>query len=377
MEKVLKILFFCFIWCHATAQKELRLKKGVVINSIELNNSFSESFSFYIPTKYNPTIKWPIIFVVNEGNKKSDFLNSYKVAAEQLGYILASSNNMHQTHSTSKNIEVFNRMYEAIFSRFSIDKNRIYTSGYSPITFILPIYVKEITEYIPYGALVSQKNEVGYLLSHEKKIDKAVLEHNSYINIIHNLSKEEQVKSKELYKWLNNRKKTIATSEKYIKKEYKYALEEDVIVHDYNNLGWWKYQAEKINKRARNKYTLNRESGVRLKQYVATLINSAIEKQKEKKKVNNKGLCFLWMLKTIVEPNEYDNYLKVIANSSKNGDFNTALYYLEELLKIGFSDEAALYTIENTSLLKITTEYNAIVTKYLKRARYGYDVVGK
>jgi hypothetical protein len=43
---------------------------------------------------------------------------------------------------------------------------------------------------------------------------------------------------------------------------------------------------------------------------------------------------------------------------------------LEELLKNGFKDKTALYSLEHTALLRITPEFNELVAKYLKEPRY-------
>ena len=76
------------------------------------------------------------------------------------------------------------------------------------------------------------------------------------------------------------------------------------------------------------------------------------------------------MLKTITQPEKAENYLKVISNSALLDDYGTALFYLEELLKNGYKDKEKLYTIEHTALLRIAPEFNEIVEKYLKDARY-------
>ena len=78
----------------------------------------------------------------------------------------------------------------------------------------------------------------------------------------------------------------------------------------------------------------------------------------------------LFMLKTIIAPNNLENYLKVASIASKNEDFGTALFYLEEALKKGLNSKEQLYNIPNTALLRITPEFNALVKKYLDKARY-------
>jgi len=78
----------------------------------------------------------------------------------------------------------------------------------------------------------------------------------------------------------------------------------------------------------------------------------------------------LLMLKTITEPNKNTNFIKVISIASKNSDYGTALYYLEELLKKGYKDKHQLYNIEHTTLFKISPEFNKLIERYLKDARY-------
>ena len=79
------------------------------------------------------------------------------------------------------------------------------------------------------------------------------------------------------------------------------------------------------------------------------------------------------MLKTVVNPKDYDSYLKIISHSAKVNDTGTALFYLEEVLKNGYTDRASLYKLDDTALLRLTPEFNAVVAKYLKDARYDLD----
>jgi len=45
-------------------------------------------------------------------------------------------------------------------------------------------------------------------------------------------------------------------------------------------------------------------------------------------------------------------------------------YRLQELLKNGYANKSELYELENTALFRITPEFNLLVEKYLKDARY-------
>ena len=112
------------------------------------------------------------------------------------------------------------------------------------------------------------------------------------------------------------------------------------------------------------------QMGERLYGFVNALIDENINEIKKEKNLDEQGLQFLWMLKTITAPKEYSNYLKIISNSAKNDDFGTALFYTEELLKHGYTNKTELYDLKDAALLRITPEFNELVAKYLKDARY-------
>jgi len=156
MKKILHVLFFCFALC-ATAQKELRLKKGVVIDDIpiQLNKATSETYSLYLPKKYDASKKWPIVFVVDENGNGSEAIGFYKRAAEEQGYILAASNELKDTLATSQNIVAFTKAYNEVVSILSIDINRIYTSGFArggSLASVIPVFLKKINGVISFGA---------------------------------------------------------------------------------------------------------------------------------------------------------------------------------------------------------------------------------
>jgi hypothetical protein len=82
------------------------------------------------------------------------------------------------------------------------------------------------------------------------------------------------------------------------------------------------------------------------------------------------ALILLHMLRTITQPDASEAFLTVVSLTSKYGDYGTALFYLEELLKMGYSDKSALYDLEHTALLRISPEFNALIQKYLDDSRY-------
>lgn len=168
------------------------------------------------------------------------------------------------------------------------------------------------------------------------------------------------------------RRVNISYNERLLREDFFYSLYEDIDNHDYKNLGWWTYQIQLLNTIHVDDDELGLLSKKRLLSYIDFLVEASIEERNESKEnlENKEGLLFLAMLKTIINPKDFEGYKTVITLASNKGDYETALFYVEELLKAGFKDKKALYEIENTALLRITPEFNALVQEYLNDARY-------
>ena len=160
--------------------------------------------------------------------------------------------------------------------------------------------------------------------------------------------------------------------ESFVRDDYGYYLEEDILTYNFNNLGWWKFQMDELDKLDKSKDVFEQQMASRLRGFINALIYDNINIILGEKSVDTQALSFLHMLKTITDPSNYEYYLKIISNSAQREDYGTALFYLEELLKNGYTDKKALYDLEHTALLRITPEFNAVVDEYLKEARYEF-----
>ena len=187
------------------------------------------------------------------------------------------------------------------------------------------------------------------------------------------LNRRKELKKNKFYRSRKRNQTNVFFKETLIKEDYVYYLEEDVLTYNFNNLGWWNYQVGELDKYLKSTNIEERYMGKRLQGYINALIDDEIDIREQEKLKDEEGLLFLWMLKTITDSKNYSNYLKIISLSSKYEDYGTAIFYLEELLKNGYTDKPALYNLEHTALLRISPEFNELVNKYLKEARY--DVI--
>ncbi len=465
MKKLLLVLTLSISFL-STAQ-QLTLRKGAIMESIAVNDTVPEDFALFLPTKFDASKRWPVIFVYDMQGRGKMVLRMLLGAAEKNNYILAASNNVNDSLSLTQNVLISKRMFNTVFELFKIQKDRVYTAGFdggARIASVMPTFMNQITGVISCGStvgntevlsskkpfhfvgvvgtedfnypemvemeklfnvmkfpnqtlifegghkwpsqqLISRAIELFDLSAMAKKVipvdtsyveksyDRRILEVNELVsknsavqaynelgevmevyrhfkNVDSLKASRKVLKRGTAYKTQKRSLNTWLFKESLIKDDYDYYLEEDILTYNYNNLGWWNYQMGELKKYKNSKYIFQRQMGLRLEGYLNALIADNIDLIVLDTPIDEEALNLLWMLKTITSPDDFSNYLKVISWNAKVEDYGTALYYLEELLKKGYTNTEELYALENTALFRITPAFNALVAKYLKKARY-------
>ena len=467
MKKLILCLLFLGWAFFGHSQEQLKLKKGLIIDSLRVNDSLPETFALYLPTSFENTDKWPVLFVFDLQGRGKQALRMFKGAAEKQHYILAASNNLFDSLSISQNILIANRMFNKVLSVFPIQANRVYTAGFSSgarMASLVPSFIKNIEGVISCGAslpntdLLTSKNSFHYIgivgnedfsypdmLDAETILNKLKFPNNllvfdgghtwpnpSYLEKAlqlftltamarGNVARDEQyiqaayqrnleelntlfakndltggyamleqmisvfrthmdveslidrrkvLGKNKLFRARRRQENSILFNESFIREDYNYSLSEDIGSLNFNNLGWWNYQMGELKKYEEKPSVSERQMGKRLLGYINALVEDNLDIEMAEDQINVDAVHFLWMLKTITDPTDYSYYLKIISDSARFEDYGTALFYLEELLKNGYTNKDELYALEHTALLRITPEFNKIVDTYLKDARY-------
>jgi hypothetical protein len=462
MKRILSVLVLGV--CFFSSAQDVILKKGAITESVKVNDSTSESFALYLPTNFDTSRPWPVVFVFDMKGKGVQAISMFKEAAEEQGYILATSKDIADSLSLSQNMLICARMFNSVYKLLPISKNRSYTAGFSEggrFASLVPTFIKNVNGVISCGASLSNtdvlnkkspfhfigivgREDYSYtqlLLSetildqlkfpnqllifeggHEWPpknylskalailtlaamadneiprdsafIEKSYAENLGEISTLMTLNKpvlaqneasqmieiyaplknidslkltSKTIKKADLYRPYSRNEKAVLFKESLIREDYGYYLSEDIITYNYNNLGWWQYQMDQLDKYKKSSDSFEQQMGKRLEGYINALVDDNIDIIKlETEPLDLEALNFLYMLKTITAPQEYTAYLKVVSISSLMEDYGTALYYLEELLKKGYADRTALQDLEYTGLLRITPEYNDLLEKYWK-----------
>lgn len=157
--------------------------------------------------------------------------------------------------------------------------------------------------------------------------------------------------------------------EKQQQEEYEYLLRTDIMTINFQNVGWWAYQVDELEKLKESSNEAKANMAYRLHGYLDFLT------KREYDAIVNSDFpidtkIFISVLRTAIKRQDPEAYLKIISLAGADGDYETAFLYLEDLLKTGYSNLEKLYNIEGTLDLKFTPRYNEIIKKYLGTAKF-------
>jgi hypothetical protein len=119
-----------FAQAHFFAHPLQDIQKGEIIDKIICQDKPEQSYALYLPPDYTPEKRWPILYAFDPGAIGRIPLDHFKEAAQKYGFIVVGSNN-------SKNgpwlpvMEASMAVWADTNKRFSIDKKRVYATGFS------------------------------------------------------------------------------------------------------------------------------------------------------------------------------------------------------------------------------------------------------
>lgn len=463
------ISFFLLLFTLNATGQELTLKKGIVMDSLKVNDSISETFSLFLPKSYSNETTWPVVFVFEPQGRGRSAAQLFSQGAEEQGYIIIASNNIAAQDSLLNNLQVAYRVMNTAFNFFPLDQNRIYTAGFaegaevaSAIPSVVPnvrgvlatggswvnpellkkskqfsfigisgyndyrVYnLKEAVRFYrkndhpaslytfngfhewPGSQLLSRALGSFTLQAMDKGLNPGNLElvellYQSELEEAERLRRTMQFyKSYELLEFMEekytlyNKRDQLRSLRKDLrrnrlyrqqkreynkaldlenmkKEEYSYYFEEDVAFANFENIPWWSQQLTELKKYQEGKNMAEAEMAYRLQGFLASLANSYYAALAQSG-ASADPLVFTAVLQTIFDKKNPEGYKNIISLSAKDGDYEMAMLYLEDLLKTGYTNMEALYDIPGTLDLKLSPEYNAMIKKYLGKSKF-YDL---
>lgn len=181
--------------------------------------------------------------------------------------------------------------------------------------------------------------------------------------------KQEQLSRSRNYTQQQREQSAILQKESRLMDDFIYYLEEDIRTANFENLGWWNYQKNQLDSLSR-KENAEAKMSLRLKEFIKEYVQLKRRELKVDRRSSLESKLLANMLQTIFNPKAFDAYRNIISLSAQDNDFQTAYFYLEEMLKHGYKDLDGLYNIEGTLGLRLTPEYNSIIEKHLGESRF-------
>ena len=460
------ILVLALFSLHAGFSQELTLRKGVVIDTLSINDSIAETYSIYLPTTFNPEKTWPVIFVFDSNGRGSRAAQLFRQAAEEQGYIIAASNNIGEKETLLNNVKIGTRLINTVFNYFPIDNNMVYTSGFGegarvasvmPTAFpvikgVLAIgdvwvnvdYIKNEAKFFFLGMAGYKDHKFNSVLETAQFLKRAKLQSEFYpydgggewppadvlnnaigtltlgamakghrpkdLGMVENLyeaelesveglrrgmqfykahqllelmdskyavygkssqlkEKMQELRKERLYKNQSRDYSNAAAKEADLLDRYYYFFNEDVSSANFENLGWWSQQIKELQDLQVSNNIAEAEMAHRLEGELRDMAKTGFLDLKEAK-VAIDPMIFTAILQTIFDKQDPEGYRNIISLSAQDGDYFTALLYLEDLLKTGYKDLESLYDIPGTLDLKMSPEYNSLVKQYLGTSKY-------
>jgi len=106
-------------------------KPGVVVDKVPCTSDTSESYALYLPSDYKSSQLFPVVFFFDAHKRGALVVKKYKIVAEKLGFILVASNNSENGQPAKVRERILYHFMQDVENRFSLDPQRIYTSGFS------------------------------------------------------------------------------------------------------------------------------------------------------------------------------------------------------------------------------------------------------
>ncbi|MGY5849823.1 hypothetical protein [Salegentibacter sp. F14] len=456
-------LSFGSIW-----SQETRIAKGVVVDTLKVQDSISETFSIYIPQDFENGEAWPVLVIFDPQGRGRLTTQLFRSISEEQGYIIAASNEVLNSNSLQTNLQVANRLITRLLISVPIDPNLVYVGGLkegAQLASASPLIFKDVRGVLAVGdawgsveladkmkpfffsGVAGDEDAALYKLQafadfyKEKKFPtemnyfdgtneewpdtfvlnnavsafsldamaKGLREKNPDFvqrlfdkefrsaqmlrrqrNYLRAYEKLEQMEDKyalfnvdsqqvdNLLKALKGDKafrqqrrdfRRAENLEAEKQEEYRYLMEMDVINNNFENIGWWEYQMEDLEKSYVKGNLAEKKVYNRLQDYLKVLSRNYFDiMMNSKAGIDTK--IFVSVLRTAIDKEDPEAYLKIISLAGHDGDHQTALMYLEDLLKTGFDDMEALYEIDGILDLKLSREYNELIKEYIGESKY-------
>jgi predicted esterase len=107
------------------------LPAGTLTSAIPTLSDPTQTWELYLPRSFTGNRKWPVLILFDPRSRGRIAAELFQGAADEFGWILASSNNTLSDGPGEPNARAINAMIPDVMKRLPIDEKRIYAGGFS------------------------------------------------------------------------------------------------------------------------------------------------------------------------------------------------------------------------------------------------------
>lgn len=132
LKSSVRILILCLILSAGVTVLEAAetFEPGRIIEKVICQHQPDESYALYLPKGYSAQQKWPVLMALEPGARVLIPVKLYQKAADTYGYIVMCPTNV-RNGPRQPIAKAIHAVWMDINKRFSIDKNRVYATGFS------------------------------------------------------------------------------------------------------------------------------------------------------------------------------------------------------------------------------------------------------
>lgn len=104
---------------------------GQLVEDIACASDDSQTYTVYLPSGYSAAKRWPALLVFDPRGRSVSAAEIFRSGAEEFGWLILSSDNTRSDGPWEPNDRAMRAMWPELFTRWSIDPNRIYAAGFS------------------------------------------------------------------------------------------------------------------------------------------------------------------------------------------------------------------------------------------------------
>ncbi|HWS70474.1 MAG TPA: hypothetical protein VN605_00090 [Thermoanaerobaculia bacterium] len=128
MRRLLAVLLFAITALPLAAAE---IARGTIVDGLTCASNPTQTYAVYLPTTYEAGQHRPLLFVFDPRRRGAFAAELFREAAEQYGWIIASSNDTRSDEAWEPNVVAVKAMLPDVLQRFSPDPRRIYATGFS------------------------------------------------------------------------------------------------------------------------------------------------------------------------------------------------------------------------------------------------------